>query len=574
MKNQLIESYKKINNISDSEFEQYKDTNKIEIHDGTLLTGYNDFASALKQIKPDDVVVVFTDYDVDGIDCGIIAEISLETLKIGKPKLYYPKPSDGYGLSIISVDKILEKWPDVKYILTADNGINTKPAVDYAYEKGILTIVTDHHEPKPELFPDKAIAVVNPNRIDKEETYPFHDISGAQVIWKLMRAYAKNESPENYEIIDSLQVFAALSIISDVMPVVDENRRLLKDTIEQIKNYTVLLKQASKGKTLSYMKAFTGLYNLFSLLDDKGLLPGSIVGFDTFGFRISPMLNAPRRMLDDSKPAFEVFRASGEEAKVAAKYVYEINELRKEEVDKSYIRFLQWAKDNNIEELNGIVYHDEILRPGIAGLIASKLVDKYNVPVIALGTGRHGSGRAPETFNLYSIMESVEHIDNTIYKSWGGHKSAAGVTLNPNKTDNFRDLFNQESNRPEFKELSNSEIDKSIPIDVYDYPSVNDVQKANMEFEQIKPYSSEVPTPRFKVKFSLYECTDIRVLKDRHVKFSFDNFNVIVWNKAEDYKTIDENKPHEVIVEGELSVNVWNNNRSVQLTGDKMIIKQ
>ena len=106
--------------------------------------------------------------------------------------MYYPKTTFGYGLNVKAIDEIIEKWPNTKYILTIDNGINTKVATDYAYKKGIKVIVTDHHEPKDGEFPDKAIAVVNPNRIDKPETYPFKGISGAEVVWKIMQLMQTN----------------------------------------------------------------------------------------------------------------------------------------------------------------------------------------------------------------------------------------------------------------------------------------------------------------------------------------------------------------------------------------------
>ena len=569
MKNILIKKYKAINNIDDLTFESYKDVSKIKIHKGSLLTEYENFVNALNNIKPTDRIVIHPDYDVDGIMGGLTAKISLDTFSIGKAELYYPKPSNGYGLSIIAVKEILKLWPDTKYILTVDNGINTKEAVDFAHNHNVKVIVTDHHEPKAALFPDKAIAVVNPNRIDKDETYPFHSISGTEVIWKLMLAYAKDFQPENYEIIESLDILSSISIISDVMPVVDENRRIYKDAIEKLKNPNILIKQAVNGKSLSYMSTFNGLYNLLDVI-------GKPVDYNTYGFLISPILNAPRRMLDSSKESFDVFTKIGEESKVAAKYVYEINELRKEEVIKSNLRFNIWAKGKDLKNMAGIVFYDELLRPGIAGLIAQNIAEKFNVPAIALGTGGHGSGRTANNYNLLGILTEIEKENPEFYKSMGGHQAAAGLTVYKEYIDDFSNQFNKHAKNKDFQLITNSTDikDTRLSIDIYDAPDTIEVREAVIEFNKIQPYSAEVPAPIYKVEFSLFECTDIRIMKDIHIAFKFDNFEVIVWKGIDMYNSIDEDKPHTIIVSGELGLNTWNNKTTVQLIGNKIDIMQ
>lgn len=583
MTNKLVAKYKKLHNFKDVDLKKYTEVNDLPIHSGKLLTDADKVIEALEQAK-DSEITIHPDYDVDGEGSGMIAKISLDLFGFKKVNIYYPRTELGYGLNPRAVDEIIEQWPNTKYILTTDNGINTKVATDYAFEKGIRVIVTDHHEPKEGEFPDKALAVVNPNRIDKEETYPFKGISGTEVVWKIMLYYADLYYPEKKQFIEDLKFLAGISIISDVMPVINENRRILRETYEQLSDSNYFITKALQPDTcLSYKLLFNGFHNFMKTLLDKNIIYNKEVTYDTIGFAIAPILNAPRRMLNSSELAFKVFTTFGQENQNVIDEIIQINESRKEETSKSKLRFKVSAGNEDFtdkyEHLAGIVFYDEHLRPGIAGLVAGYITELYHVPSVALGKGYHGSGRSPLNSNLYEILEHIEKQDKEVFKSWGGHQSAAGVTIYGEKLNTFEKLFHEYAfeNRKTYQKYDHLTSDKAIDLDVFDTPSFDEVEEANEIFESIKPYSTEVPAPQCEIHFELYDCFDVKFMgkNKEHVKFNFGDFNAIAWGQAEKVKEIyedDENCKLSMI--GLLDTNEFNGKKSVQLTSQFLSVER
>lgn len=568
----LVEAYKELHSMTDEKFNSFKSVDEIAIHSGTLFTEFEEFETALKGLS-DKHVVIHPDYDADGVMGGVTAKVGLDILGVAKKvDLYYPKTTYGYGLTPKAVDEILTDYPTVDVIYTVDNGINTKEAVDYAVEKDLDVIVTDHHKPQAEFFPDKAIAVVNPKRMDKEETYPYTGISGTQVTWKLLMGYAEKNQPEKVTVLENLQPFSGISIISDVMPILDENRRILRETVEHLSDPLWLqARQLDKDVPISYTLAFRGLYNLITYLKDTGVLADyQSFSYDTIGFYIAPMINAPRRMVNDSRASFEVFTSltSPDGGKSEVQLVNELNVSRKEEVSTAFTNFTRSANHSDLAKLKGIVYADDNLRHGIAGLIASKIMGEFHVPVIVLG-GKTGSGRSPQTFNLHQILGKVEERAPELFAKWGGHEQAAGLTINDGQLELFKQLFDEEAHRNlvEYQKYSHITREDSIKLDIDDLPTFKDVQIALAEFEQLKPYSDLVPAPKFELVFN-YQDFPPRYLgkNEDHVKFEFGDFKVIIWGAGEKIKNISSSDNPELSVVGELALNVWKNFRSVQLT--------
>ena len=583
MTNKLLKKYKKLHNFKSVDIEKYQDVTSIPIHSGELITDVDKVIEALEQAK-DSEITIHPDYDVDGEGGGMIAKVGLDLFGFKKVNLYYPKTTFGYGLNPKAIDEIIEKWPNTKYILTVDNGINTKIATDYAYDKGIKVIVTDHHEPKNELFPDKALAVVNPNRIDKEETYPFKGISGTEVIWKVMLYYADLYYPDKKQFIEDLKFLAGISIISDVMPVINENRRILRETYEQLSDTNYFISKALQPNTcLSYKLLFNGFHNFIKTLLDKNIIYNRQITYDTIGFTIVPILNSPRRMLNSSELAFKVFTTFGQENQNVINEIIQVNESRKEETAKSKLRFKMSAQNDDFTDIyehkSGIVFYDEYLRSGIAGLVSSYITGLYHVPSIALGKDYHGSGRSPLNSNLYEILEQVDKTDIDILKSWGGHQSAAGLTIDGDKLDTFTDLFNDLAfeNRKHYQKYEHLTSEKAIDIDVFNAPTYNEVNEANEVFETLKPYSSEVPAPQCEIHFELDDCFDVRFMgkNKEHVKFSFDGFDAIAWGQAEKVKELyDDGFNCKLSMIGLLNTNDYANKKTVQLTSQFLSVEE
>ena len=541
---------------------QFSDTTSIQIHSGLKFADYELFDKALDKVKNENVrIVIHPDYDVDGVMGGRIAKTGLDVLKISDyVELYYPKSSDGYGLSKVAVDKILELWPDCKYILTVDNGINTKEAVDYAYDKGISVIVTDHHDARIELFPDKSIAAINPKRVDKPDLYPFKGISGTCVIWKLLLAYAEKRKLDlEYRLIYNLLPLVGISIISDVMPTTNENRKLLRDSINIMNDLHSIMKyMLADNVPKSYIETFNGLYQLLKYLLDNNKYQESKFSDETIGFFVAPMLNSPRRMMDDSTLAFQLFSLSNHNV---ITQLHALNEQRKQEVALMSLKIMTNYEDC---ELYGIVEQDDELRHGIVGLISGQITEKYKVPSIVLSHDYSGSVRAPYSYDLISIFETIDEKYPEYIVKWGGHSQAAGIEVNKLYFEEFKKVFNEEC----LSFLKTVKVDdrvlkeKSIELDCQDLPSIEEVKQATSIFNSIKPYSFEVPEPKFKITFDYLDSEEKYLSDDKHVKFTISDkrgnkLDMIVWGQGLKAKEIDMFRNPRITICGVLSLNEW-----------------
>lgn len=585
MVNSLVSKYQKLHNINDSQLTSFKSSDGIKIHSGSLFTDFDKFVESLDEaISSKLKIVIHPDYDVDGETGGRVCKTSLDILGAQDVKLYYPKSSDGYGLSITSVDKILELWPDCKYIFTVDNGINVKEAADYAFEKGIKLIVTDHHDAKLKLYPDVAMVTINPKRVDKEDTYPFKGISGTCVAWKLFLAYAEEKGlSREKDLINDLKPLVGISIISDVMPTTNENRRLLRESIDELNDFDALTEKILKQDVpTSYIETFNGLRGLLKYYDETGKCKIGQVTDTTIGFLISPMLNAPRRMEDDSSLAFELFSLDNESTihKLNA-----LNELRKEEVALASTKFMNQYPAYEISDLHGIVAQADYVRHGIVGLIAGNITNEFKIPSVILSKDYGGSARSPYAYNLEAILTIIEDRHPEYFVSWGGHDQAAGVKIHKEYYEDFKRLFNIECENF----LRTVKVDdrvlkeKAITLDAKLLPTIEEVEYAVSVFDSIKPFSFEVPEPKFKISFDYLEAEETYMTNGKHVKFVIKDENgqkieVIVWGQGEQAKQIDPYKKAIVTVSGQLSLNVWKNYKGVitktpQITSTLMSIE-
>lgn len=579
--NKLVNSYRQLHQFSDSDLSAFKSSKQIVEHSGSLFTDFDEFVKALDEIAlTREEITIHPDFDVDGVSGGVTAKVGLDALDISdQVNLYYPKSSNGYGLTVVAVDEILDQFPKTKYIFTVDNGINTKDAVDYAVEKGLIVIVTDHHDGQLHKFPDRARVVVCPKRVDKQETYPFVHVSGTTVTWKLLMAYAELRHKENaLDILKQMKPFSGLSIISDVMPTVNENRRILKETIQMLNDKQYFNQQALRDDApISFTYAILGFKRLIELLVEKGHMESGKLNDVTLGFRIAPILNSPRRMLDDSTVSFQVFTEPMSRAEAIA---FEINETRKEEIAHVGKLFNAEYTPDKLSEMYGVVVQLDYVRHGIAGLIAGNISNTHHLPTIVLSHDFGGSARSPYAYDLQAILSKIEESHPEYFITWGGHAQAAGLKLDPQFFDEFVVAFNDGCK----EYLRNVKVDdrvekeKAIPLDATNLPSVEEVVQAMEVFESIKPYSFEVPEPKFKVTFDYMDAQEKYMSDGKHVKFtlydkSANSINVIVWGQGENAKAIDPYRDCEVTVSGLLDLNEFRSRKSVQLTSTVMSVR-
>ncbi len=394
---------------------KYFRPNLEDVHDPYLMSDMDKAASrVIEAITNNEKIYVYGDYDVDGTCSASLMYQFLKELD-ANVDFYIPKRlTEGYGLSIAGIDQI--KSDSVDLIISVDCGITAVEEIEYANTFGIDTIICDHHQPKEEL--PKAYAILDPLKPGCE--YPFKFLSGAGVAFKLARAVADRFGKKDmvFKYLD----LVALAGAADIVPLVDENRILVKAGIEQI-----------NSNPRPGIKALIKI----ARMEPGNLSAGQIV------FTIAPRINAVGRLGDASR-AVDLFNTENyKEAEKFAK-ILESENLERRKIDEvTFSHALDMVK--SIEDFDnelGIVLHHNDWHPGVVGIVASRLVEKYYRPSIMLTTidgVAKGSARSIPGFNIY---EAIEECEDLIIQ-FGGHKAAAGLELEVDKVGEFRARFNE-----------------------------------------------------------------------------------------------------------------------------------
>lgn len=400
-------------------------------------------------------VALVGDYDVDGVTSTAIVKHFFAQIPYPLLATIPNRFTDGYGISKNVLERI-----DADVIFTVDNGINAIEAADLCRERGIDLIITDHHTPGDRL-PD-AFAIVNPKQHDC--LYPFKEICGAQVGWLLM-GLLKQELDLK---IDMRQFFPflALAIIADVMPLVGINRSIVKSGLKMMS---------------------TSAYPPFAVIREA--LGKEMISSEDIAFQIAPRINSAGR-LEDASVALDFLCAPSITASAHQYALLDaLNTLRKEtEAQNTAEALLQVNPEDPI-----IVVANEHWNEGVVGIVASRLVHHFQKPAIVLNvhnTIAKGSGRSIGNVDLYSLIKSQEHL----LSKFGGHKMAAGLSMDAKNVEAFRIGINEAS--------------RNIPSE--DFIPVNDIvgelehNAINMELisilEKFEPFGEGNPKPRFLIK--------------------------------------------------------------------------
>jgi len=385
------------------------------IHDPFLMDGMEEATRrVIEAVTSNQKICVYGDYDVDGTCSAAIMYMFLKELD-ANVEVYIPnRITEGYGISLASVDHLKEQGTDL--IISVDCGITAVEEVAHANKLGVDTIICDHHQPK-DILPD-AFAILDP--LKPNDNYPFNYLSGAGIAFKLARAIADKIGRKEL-VLDYLDL-VALAGAADIVPLVDENRILVKEGIEKINNnprpgIQALMKRAR--------------------MTPGNLSAGQIV------FTVAPRINAVGRM-GDAYRAVELFVTQdyAEAERLAAVLEGENFERRKvDEVTFSHAIELAREDIENNESL-GLVLHDDNWHPGVIGIVASRLVEKFYRPTIMLTTidgVAKGSARSIVGFNIYEALQECKNL----LVQFGGHKAAAGLEIKVDKIDEFRKKFNE-----------------------------------------------------------------------------------------------------------------------------------
>ena len=384
-----------------------------ELSDPALLTDMEKACQRIWQaIDNGETIVVFGDYDVDGVTATALLYQHLKGMGAAVKCMLPSREGDGYGLSRNAIQSIHDKG--YRLIVTVDNGISAVAEADFAAELGIDLIITDHHLP-PETLP-KAVAVVDPRRED--DTSPFKGLCGAGVAFKLCAAL-DDCTPE--EMLDYCGDLAAVGTVADVMPLTGENRTLVKAGLRQLQQ--------------------TDRPGMEALLEEVGLA-GKTVTAENISYAIAPRINAAGRM-DSAVTALQLVLC--EDPDRAEELAHKLNEInaKRQETELQIFKAAEELLEQQPERLEDrvILLWGRDWHPGVIGIVAARLMERFGRPVIVIsmheGEGR-GSGRAPDPFDLHSALAGCAQY----LTRFGGHAAAAGVEIEEDNLPAFRQAIN------------------------------------------------------------------------------------------------------------------------------------
>ena len=503
-----------------------------ELSDPALLTDMEKACQRIWQaIDNGETIVVFGDYDVDGVTATALLYQHLKGMGAAVKCMLPSREGDGYGLSRNAIQSIHDKG--YRLIVTVDNGISAVAEADFAAELGIDLIITDHHLP-PETLP-KAVAVVDPRRED--DTSPFKGLCGAGVAFKLCAAL-DDCTPE--EMLDYCGDLAAVGTVADVMPLTGENRTLVKAGLK-------LLQQTDRP-------------GISALLEEVGL-GGKPITAENVSYAIAPRINAAGRM-DNAVTALQLVLCEDEER--AAELAHKLNEINvaRQETEQEIVKAAQEQLDAEpaILEDRVILIWGRDWHPGVIGIVASRLVEKTGRPVIVVSVDEHGegkgSGRSVQGFNLHECIASCEDI----LLRFGGHAMAAGLSVREENLPELRRRLNEWAAR-ECAVLFTPplECDLSIHLDRITVESVR-------RLEQLAPYGAENPTPVFVLEKAVIDGI-FSVSEGKHCRLRLRQGNASIY--AVWFGMPPEQLPYTMgdVVDAAVNLSVYESLRGAQLSG-------
>lgn len=461
---------------SEPEIDKFLHGTLADCYSPWLLKDMDKAADLIQQAVSDKKAIrVIGDYDVDGICSSYILTKGLQILGAKVDTAIPHRIHDGYGLNEHLIE--VAKGDGIELIVTCDNGIAAASQIELAKSLGISVIVTDHHEvpfvmengTRKELLPP-ALAVVDPKQ--EQCAYPFKNICGGVVAYKLIQALAqRTENPGLQKAMDELLEFAALATVCDVMELKDENRIIVKEGLRRLKN--------------------TQNQGLKALMEVNGIEPARLSAYH-LGFVIGPCLNATGR-LDTARRALELLQSMTKvDAMSAARELKDLNDSRKNltlqgvEAAETYIREHHMEKDGVM-----VIYLPDV-HESLAGIIAGRIREKYNHPVFILTKGEEGvkgSGRSIEAYHMYEHMTQVKQY----FTKFGGHKLAAGLSMEEKDIEPLRKSLNENSGLTEEDFIPRIHIDVPMPLSYAD-------EKLAGELELLEPYGVGNPRPLFAQK--------------------------------------------------------------------------
>lgn len=541
------------------------------IHDPNLIEYSVNFVDKLHQAITESYdIVIVGDYDADGVLSATVQNKALQMID----KQYYDKhvhifnPSReyGYGLSSEVIDRIItENTFNSKNILLilSDNGISTFEAYDYINDINqnnkddyhFEVITSDHHK-QLKTYEEYIKEKYNVDKLDmmpivvdinsKTDKYPFKGLSGTGVIYKLFLLYAQKYCDDIVyrKMFAELTVYVGLSAITDIMPVIDENRFYI--------NYALNYMNETSDEFWSYFK-------------DEIIQRD--FDFDDFGWLIGPMLNSSSRMLQSSRKSFDALNTNDKD-EVADKLseLARLNDERKTKVEeilnsyKTRTKLTPFTAVSVVESTSGML-----------GIIASKLVNRNQTPAVALSFNKtthlfNGSARSYKDLDLTEVFRKINDEDPLIISNFGGHAGAVGISVFENKISKFQKLFDEIVSKHKYnnEEKYDFDYDASVDLEFIDL------------FDRLKPFGTDFEEPIFKLHLdnTKQEIYDIKYMgkNQQHVKIILNNgMNLIMWYGSSFINNLGLRKSNdEINFYGTISVNEFRGEKSLQFIIDSI----
>lgn len=441
------------------------------------MLGMSETVDRINQaIENDERIIVYGDYDADGICASSILALYLSSRGLDVFTHIPDRVGEGYGLNVESIERIIENtMPDL--ILTCDCGISAVKEVELAKDLGVDIIVTDHHE-VGESLPD--CVIVNPHQANCK--YPFKDLCGAGVALKIVQALGGIDAAKEY------YDLAAIATVADLVNLTDENRLIVQLGLEQISN--------SKNFGVSALVDALKLKNVTS---------------SDIAFKIAPRINAAGRM-GSAYRAFELFTSSDPQVvNDRLSQIIDANNERKTLCDEIYVEAIGILKTQNLIDNRAIVITSDKWEKGITGILAARLVNDFKRPVFILvktNDEYKGTCRSIEGINIYELLSK----NSDILREFGGHNQAAGFTIAPENVETFKSRV--------FEQLRSVDISAFIPTIKYDMElNVSDVTaEFAHSLELLEPTGNNGnPKPLFMTRTDYLDATPLKTNPEHSV---------------------------------------------------------
>ena len=483
----------------------------------------------IEAINNKEKTIIYGDYDVDGITSITVLKKFLNERGLDVDYYIPNRLEEGYGLNKEAIEEIAKKG--YKLMITVDCGISGVEEVELANSLGIETIITDHHE-QLDVLPN-AYAIINPKR--RDNTYPFRGLAGVGVVFKVIQAISMKLNLDEKEYLKYLDI-VCIGTISDIVPLVDENRVIAK--------LGLMLVKCTKNVGLKELIEESGYKTI-----DSGMV----------SFGIAPRINACGRM-GKQEEALELFLTDNpEKAKTITKRLNEYNIQRQETEKQIFEQAISELAKENLEEKSSIVLAGENWHHGVIGIVASRITEKFFKPTILIciedDIGK-GSGRSVPGFDLHeALAQSSKYLEK-----YGGHEMAVGLSLKKENIQEFKNHFEEYAKSKGVKDI--------VPIiNVDSEITKKDINKATVEqIKLLEPFGEQNKQPLLIYKN--LKIASIRALSEgKHLKLMLKDENEIInaigfnlGELSEEYLIGDK-----VDVVGTLEINAYNGQEQIQI---------